>query len=189
MPSESGLMRCWFGAKAACHFTRARVIVALPGDVSDSMSSVSLMKKELTMRGVDGNRILFEKSGANTRAEALNVLKNITDDLQTRDPSANEPFIVRHVSILLVTSPEHLVRAVMTFKKAGFKKVDGLPTFEKTIESDLTFVGKTIGGRKLVYDVGNNITIRYQCWMQMNYELLVMREFFALAYYKLQGWI
>ena len=38
-------------------------------------------------------------------------------------------------------------------------------------------------------DIGNNITLRYQFWTQLHYEELLLREVFALAYYKLKGWI
>ena len=74
MPSESGLMRCWYGAQAANYFYRAKVIVALPGDTTDSLSSVCLMKKELVLRGVAAERISFEATGTNTRAEAINLV-------------------------------------------------------------------------------------------------------------------
>ena len=46
MPSESGLMRTWYGAKAANYFPKAKVIIALPGNSQDSLSSINLMKKE-----------------------------------------------------------------------------------------------------------------------------------------------
>ncbi len=188
MPSESGLMRCWYGAKAARRFNRAAVIVSLPGEAGDSLSSVNLMKKELAIRGVAPERILLEDSGTNTRAEAIQVLKLINrQDLK----SGNTGLQGNHgnrVNLLIVTSPEHLLRAVLTFKKAGFLKVDGLPAFEKTIECDLTFTRKKTGGRKWMPDVGNNITVRYEFWRQMNYEFLALREYVALLYYKLQGW-
>ena len=136
------------------------------------------MKKELILRGISPERILLEDSGTNTRAEALNVLK-IVSNIEYRKKS----------SILLVTSPEHLYRAVLTFKKAGFLKVDGVPAFEKSIEADLTFNARKLGARSWVPDVGRNITIRYQFWIQMDYEFLVLRESIALLYYKVQGWI
>ena len=84
---------------------------------------------------------------------------------------------------------EHLYRAVLTFKKAGFLKVDGVPAFEQAIESDISFNARKLGGRKFIPDVGNNITLRYQFWTQMNYELLILREWAALGYYKLKGWV
>jgi len=196
MPSESGLMRCWYASRVANHFNRARVIIALPGESKDSLSSVNQMKQEMELRGVAPERILFEDSGTNTRAEALFILKIISNnecrmsnDEQANDSSNNLSRVTRHVSLLIVTSPEHLYRAVLTFKRAGFLKVDGVPAFEKTIESNLNFNARKLGARGWVPDVGRNITIRYEFWIHLEYELLVFREYLALAYYKLQGWI
>ncbi len=192
MPSESGLMRCWYASRVANHFTRARVIIALPGESKDSLSSVNQMKQEMELRGVAGDRIFLEDSGTNTRAEALNVFKIISDiesSRVTRHVSPDSSFVTRHSSLLLVTSPEHIYRAVLTFRKAGFLKVDGVPAFEKTIESNLSFNARKLGARGWVPDVGRNITIRYEFWVHLEYELLVLREYMALAYYKLQGWI
>jgi len=172
MPSESGLIRCWYAAKTANYFPRAKVIVALPGDTADSLSSINQMKNELIRRGISPGRILYENSGANTRAEALNIRK-----------------IVSSVAILIITSPEHLYRAVLTFKKIGFLKVDGIPTFEKDLETDLSFDAMKLGGRKFIPDVGKNLTLRYKFWTYLHYEELILREFAALGYYKLMGWI
>ena len=196
MPSESGLMRSWYAAKTATYFTRAKVIIALPGRSADSLSSVYGMKKELVIRGIAPERILLEDSGTNTRSEALNILKiisNIDQRISNAELIHNSKFVIRYSSfnssILLVTSPEHLRRAVLTFRKAGFTRVDGLPAFEVTIESDLSFSGKKLGGRLWVPDIGNNITLRYLFWTQLHYEELVLRELFALGYYKIKGWI
>lgn len=192
MPSESGLMRCWYASRVANHFTRARVIIALPGESKDSLSSVNQMKQEMELRGIAPERILFEDSGTNTRAEALYVMKVITNNESSRITHHASPDlsrVTRHVSLLLVTSPEHLYRAVLTFRKAGFLRVDGVPAFEKTIESNLNFNARKLGARGWVPDVGRNITIRYEFWVHLEYELLVLREYMALAYYKLQGWI
>jgi uncharacterized SAM-binding protein YcdF (DUF218 family) len=93
------------------------------------------------------------------------------------------------LSILIVTSPEHLTRSVLTFKKAGFKKVDGVPAFEKVIESDITFNDTILGGRKWIPGIGENLAIRYQFWTQMRYEGMMFREFLAIVYYKLKGWV
>ena len=184
MPSHSGLMRCWYGAEVAGRFPKAFVIVTLPGSLSDSQSSVNLMKKELEIRGVATNRILLENTGTNTRSEALNIAKEIS-----RETGNGAPGALRKVSLLVVTSPEHLCRSVLTFKKAGFVKVDGVPAFERALEGDLGFSALKLGARGWVPDVGNNLTLRYQFWMQMDYEFLVLREYLAIAYYKLQGWI
>jgi uncharacterized SAM-binding protein YcdF (DUF218 family) len=192
MPSESGLIRCWYAATAAIHFNRAKIIVALPGDTASENSSVTLMKKELIIRGVEPSRIFYESQGANTRAQAVNIAEKSTNDERrtTKDLSApTSYFVLRTSYFLIVTSPEHLYRAVLTFKKAGFSKVDGLPSFERAIESDMLFDGGKLGGRKYIPDVGGSITLRYGFWTQINYEFLVLREWVALAYYKLKGWV
>jgi uncharacterized SAM-binding protein YcdF (DUF218 family) len=187
MPSESGLIRCWYAAKVAGRFPKARIIIALPGDTTDSLSSIRLMKNELVLRGISQGRISFENHGTNTRAQALNINKKIANyELRI----ANNSSIVNcQLSILIVTSPEHLTRAVMTFKKEGFLKVDGFPAFEEAIEGDITFSGKILGGRKWIPDIGGNLAVRYQFWTQMNYEFLLLRELFAMGYYRLKGWI
>lgn len=189
MPSESGLMRTWYTARAAGYFTRAKVIIALPGDPTDRHSAISLMKQELVMRGVSPERIFFEDSGTNTRSQALNIYKNIYKFEQNQTIPPHSSSVTRHSSLLLITSPEHLCRAVLTFEKAGFVKVEGLPAFEQAIESDITFNARKLGGRKFIPDIGGSITLRYQFWTQMNYELLVVREWAALVYYQLKGWI
>ena len=196
MPSESGLMRCWYAAKTANYFTRAKVIIALPGDVNDSLSSIIGMKKELLIRGIESRRIILEDSGTNTRAQALNIMKGITNierRMSNNEINRHSIFNIQYSklnsSILIVTSPEHMRRAVLTFRKAGFLKVDGLPAFEEAIESDITFKGKRLGGRLWVPDIGSSITLRYQFWTQLHYEELLLRELLALGYYKVKGWI
>jgi len=187
MPSESGLIRCWYAAKAAHYFPRSKLIIALPGDAADSLSSINGMKNELLLRGIAGERILLEDSGTNTRAQALNIQLRIrNEELRMNNKSS---YLNPYPSILIVTSPEHLYRAVRTFKKLGFIKVDGLPAFEQAIESDITFNARKLGGRKLIPDVGENITLRYQFWSQLHYEALILREWMALGYYRLAGWI
>ena len=194
MPSESGLMRCWYTDKAASYFPVAKIIIALPGDTADSLSSVNGMKNELILRGIAPERILFEDSGTNTRAQAVNIFARISNIEQRSlnfDLRQHPASRIRHPAsgILLITSPEHLYRAVLVFQKAGFLKVDGLPAFEEAIEADITFQGKKLGGRRWVPDVGDNITVRYQFWTQMHYEMLVLREWMATGYYWLKGWI
>jgi len=223
MPSESGLMRCWYAAKAADRFPRSLVIVALPGDTTDPQSSINGMKDELILRGVAPERILFEDSGTNTRAEALLVKSLISRIQNTKFKCQNSRFkmqnaecrmqdgkfkmqnakckmqyqsinqsvnqSINYLSILLVTSPEHLYRAVLTFKKAGFLKVDGLPAFEKDIETDLSFNSGLLGGKRYVPDVGDNVVLRYKFWNYLEYELELLREYVAIGYYWLMGWL
>jgi uncharacterized SAM-binding protein YcdF (DUF218 family) len=188
MPSESGLMRCWYGAAVALQYPRAGIIIALPGDTADSTSAVYGMKQELMVRGVPAARIGFENSGTNTRAQALLLAEKIAKQqhLGTGMPPVDEKL---KAGILLVTAPEHLNRAVKTFRHAGFLLVDGLPAFESAIESDISLKGRTLGGRRWVPDLGDNLTIRYRFWTQLRYEMLVIREWMAIGYYWVKGWI
>lgn len=174
MPSQSNLMRCWFTDKAANSFPDAKVVIAIPGEISDSLSTPLLVSQELLVRGIKPKNILFEHEATNTRAQAVNCKRIIK--MQT--------------PILLVTSPEHMRRAVLSFQKAGFEKVNALPAFENALESDLTFNDDELGGNKtLLPDVGESINMRYQLWNHMKYEILIAREMLALAYYNLRGWI
>ena len=183
MPSESALMRSYYTARVAGHYTRAKVIIAQPGNLSDTLQSLFRVRQELVMRGIDSRRILFEHEGTNTRAQALRTRALLTKEKQDLPGGA------RGVSLLLVTSPEHLYRAVLAFRKAGFMKVDGVPAFEQDIETDLSFESGRLGGRKFIPDVGENITMRYKFWTHLGYETEILREVAALAYYKLMGWI
>jgi uncharacterized SAM-binding protein YcdF (DUF218 family) len=206
MPSESALMRTYYTAGIAGYYNRSKIIIAMPGDTSDNQSTLMLMKKELVLRGISPQRILLEDSGTNTRAQAQYIFKRISNieyrilNIERKSnssqasahsslPIAHSSLLIAHSSLLLVTSPEHLYRAVLTFKKAGFTRVDGLPAFEQAIESDITFDSRRLGGRKFIPGIGNNLTLRYQFWTQMNYEFLILRELTALTYYKLKNWI
>lgn len=174
MPSESNLMRCWFAEKAVKTFPDATLVITVPGYITDSLSTPHLIKKELVMRGINPENIVFESEGTNTRAQALNCQRII----KMQSP------------VLLITSPEHMRRSVMCFRKAGFEKVNALPTFENALEANLVFDDDELGGNKtLVPDVGENLQMRYQLWNHLKYEILIAREMMALAYYKVRGWI
>jgi uncharacterized SAM-binding protein YcdF (DUF218 family) len=190
MPSETALMRIWYAAKAASRFSRSKIIIALPGDTTDNLSSVNLMKDELILRGIDRSRIMLEPLGTNTRSEALDIWRMICENRDSRNSRDKHNSDYRPPSIAIVTSPEHLNRAVHSFKKAGFIAVDGLPAFESDLESDLTYNDRTLGGRKwIIPGIGGNIILRYQFWTQLHYEELIIREMFATVYYRLKGWI
>ena len=174
MPSQSNLMRSWSTEKAAKSFLEAKVVINIPGDFTDSLSTPQLVKKELELRGINAEKLLFENDATNTRSQALNCKKHIK--MQT--------------PILLITSPEHMRRAILSFKKAGFEKVNGLPAFENALEADLSFTDDELGGNKTVIpDVGKNINARYQIWNHLKYEILIAREIVAIVYYRLRGWI
>lgn len=174
MPSESNLIRTWFAADVAREFPDCKVLVVMPGDLKDSLSTPSRIYAELRLRGIDSVRIHFEPKGTNTRSQALECSRL----LSTVGP------------ILLVTSPENMRRSVLSFRKAGFDKVNALPAFENAAEADFSFDDDNLGeSPALVPDVGNNTNVRYQFWNHLKYEILIARELAALGYYRLRGWI
>ena len=174
MPSQSNLMRSWYTAMAADGFPNAQVYIVMPGDINDSMSTPRKMEKELKIRGISPGLIRFENSGTNTRSQALYC----SEKINTASP------------ILLVTSPEHMRRAVLCFQKAGFQKVNALPAFENAAEADFAFEDDELGGNTvLIPDVGNKTSVRYLVWNHLKYEILIIREWIALVYYRLRGWI
>ena len=174
MPSQSNLMRAWYAEKAAKSFPNAKVLIAIPGEISDSLSTPQLMKNELILRGVNPEKIIFESEATNTRSQALNCQR----------------IIKMQAPVLLVTSPEHMRRSVLCYQKVGFEKVNALPAFENALEADLKFTDDELGGNKtIVPDVGESINMRYQLWNHLKYEILIAREIVALSYYKIRGWI
>ncbi|HLN74654.1 MAG: YdcF family protein [Methylococcaceae bacterium] len=177
MPSESNLMRAFFVFKAATDAPDSKIIISIPGDISDPNSTARLVAAELVSKGIDSMRIDYEQIGTNTRSQALQLQQFHSDRLMDK-------------SILLVSSPEHMRRAVLVFQKAGFKNINALPAFENALEANLYFKDEDLGGNKLpIPDIGNHTSVRYQFWNHLKYEILIAREMAALGYYKLRGWI
>jgi uncharacterized SAM-binding protein YcdF (DUF218 family) len=177
MPSESNLMRAYYVFKAAQQSPESRIIISVPGDTTNIRSAVRLVADELVLKGIDRKRILFESVGTNTRMEGLCVEKMVGQNKTTK-------------SFLIVTSPEHMRRSVKVFRKIGFVRINALPAFESALEADLIFKDDELGGRKIpIPNIGGSITVRYQFWNHLKYEILIVREMTALCYYWLRGWI
>lgn len=174
MPSESNLIRIWYAAKVWSHYPSAKLTIAMPGNPLDSASTPFAIRNELILRGVEAEVILFENEGTNTRTQAMAAAKIFDIDSP----------------LLLVTSPEHMRRAILSFRKAGFTLVDGIPAFENPSEASFRFDDRHSGGEQpYLPNVGNNTQLRYQIWNHLHYEVTVVRELFALTYYRLRGWI
>lgn len=174
MPSESNLMRSWYTGMASENFPEATVVIAMPGKTDSPSGTPQRIKKELLLRGIQSDRIIFENEGTNTRSQAIHC----------------KEILKKKEAVLLVTAPEHMRRAVLSFQKAGFEKVNALPAFENATEANLTFRDNELGGNKnLLPEIGRNLSLRYQLWNHLRYEIILFREFMALGYYKLKGWI
>lgn len=169
MPSADGLQRTHFGAEAAGIYSSSKVVIAHTANRNkkDRLKQLQLMARELVIKGVDTNRLEFEFEGTNTFTQASNLYDQIGNQ-----------------AVLVVTSPEHMLRAILTLKKCGFTDVGGLPTFETPIDHK-SLLSRT-KGRIITPD---NLSLRYNVWSYLIYEIKVARELTALAYYWLMGWV
>jgi len=172
IPSEQGLIRCYFAAELAKQYPDSKLIVALPADSADfETSDHSRMIDELIVRGVDKHRMLSETKGSSTYTQASNIAQMIP----TTAP------------IQLVTSPVHLYRSIKTFEKAGFESVSGQATIEQSFDETLLLLKDEKGNITKSPDA--NPGFRYNIWSYLQYEIAVLREWFAIAYYKIKGYI
>lgn len=171
MPSPDGLIRTYYGALAAKQFKEAEIIIALPYNENGSLYQLELMAHELIVKGIDSSRIKFEPLGFNTHSQAVNIASMVGSNKN-------------NLSLLIITSPEHMYRSVKTFRKAGFADVGGVPTFEKPIDEEKAKDKEKSDDTRI-----KSLDLRYNMWSYLNYELLVMREYLAILYYKVKGWM
>lgn len=168
MPSADGLLRCYVTAEKANIYNHATIAIAIPDNTEDTvvLMSSKLMTEELMLRGISINKIIFENQGTNTHEQA---------DLLFKELDAEQ-------KILIITAPEHMTRAALCFKKAGFKYVGGSPAFEQNIDPEMLV-------NKSKRNISPSLAFRYNVWSYMQYEIRVAREYTALAYYWLRNWI
>lgn len=171
MPSPDGLIRAYYGVQAARQYPGAQIVIALPCDEGDSLRPLRLMADELTIKGISSSRIQFEPLGFNTRSQAMNIAARYTDDKN-------------RLSLILVTSPEHMYRSVRAFTKVGFTSVGGLSAFDRPIDPEMAMDTEQAKDIRV-----KSLSLRYNMWSYLHYELIVLREYCAIAYYKLKGWI
>jgi len=173
MPSPDGLIRSYYAAESGLKYKNAEIIIALPYNENDqdSLRQLDLMARELKLKGIEPSRIQYEPLGFNTRSQALQIAGKFKKDKNK-------------TALLLVTSPEHMFRSVKTFIKAGFPNVSGVPAFEKPVDEE------KVKDTELTRDIRvKSLLFRYNIWSYLNYELIVMREYCAISYYKFKGWI
>lgn len=179
MPGEANLMRLYTTQQLAKKHPNAKVMIAMPDDIIKEKgiaSSVRLMINELIYHGVDSSRILLETQGKNTRAQALSILALYPE--------------YKNKNVLVVTSPEHMYRSVASFRKAGFTRVGGQASFESIIKYSSELNESKLGGRDIPgSSIGSSTQFRYQFWNHLRYELLAFREYCAITWYWLRGWI
>ena len=167
MPSEDNLMRLYHTAALSKHF-EAPVILVHPEDSLCQAEMTRLLRQD----GVDS--ILYMTEGANTRSQALGLMANYPE-------LAEEPFIV-------ITSPEHVRRTVKCLNKAGFQNVIGKAAYPATVDFDLSLKKRKLGGNEAIPSI-ESVKMRYTFFNYLKLEITCVREYFALAYYRIKGWI
>lgn len=159
IPSGTSLTRCYYAAEFGHALTGTTFIVSLPTDSDPETSSVGRMREELVLRGVARSSVRMEYRGRNTHEQAVNIAKLLGPE------AVAQPIVV-------VTSEFHMRRALLAFRKAGFREVTGLLAEDVWAEADLGPWG----------------WLRYGLWGNGARTFVVGRELCALLVYKLSGW-
>ena len=120
------------------------------------------------------NYVFHDTIGTNTRSQVLGLAENHPELLTAK--------------IMVITSPEHLKRTVKCFNKAGFQEVRGVAAYEGTVDFDLSLRMQKLKGNKTIPNVESS-KLRYTFWNYLKLEIDTYREYFALFYYKIKGWI
>jgi uncharacterized SAM-binding protein YcdF (DUF218 family) len=170
MPSGPELRRLQEAATLADRWPGAAVLVVHPGDpaVLDAMAA------ELRLRGVSPDRIQLLNEGDNTRAQALAVEQRVGR---------------KYTSIALVTAPENTYRSVRSFREVGWTSVCGAPAWDHAMFHEFDYVHEAIGGRGWTPDVSGAPGLRYTWWNYLKLEVTVLREWVAIVYYWINGWV
>lgn len=170
MPTPDGLIRAYYTATVAKELDSAQIIIANPDELKAIEDSLASYTHELLIRGIDSSRIQYDTVGYNTYTQAQNIAQMILSDTS---PSP---------VVLVVTSPEHMYRSVKCLQKAGIDSVGGTASFEIPLDED-----QLIKKGKITKLEKDKLNLRYNMWSYLNYELIVMREYMAIGYYRLRG--
>lgn len=167
MPSEDNLMRLYHAAALARHF-EVPVLLVHP---EDSLCQAE-MTRLLCQGGIDS--ILYMTEGANTRSQAIELIAQY--------PELTEK------QLIVVTSPEHVRRTIKCLNKVGFQNVIGKAAYPATVDFDLSLKKQKLGGNEAIPSV-ESVKMRYTFFNYLKLEITCLREYCALAYYKIKGWI
>jgi uncharacterized SAM-binding protein YcdF (DUF218 family) len=170
MPSGPELLRLHRAAALAMDEPDADLLVVHPQD----SAVLDAMVHELILRGVDADRISVLPAGDNTREQAL---------LCARRWEGQEG------SIALVTAPENMYRSVLAFRKAGVEQVCGVPAWDHASHHTFRYGHMIIGGKAYLPDVSEAPGLRYTFWNYLKLEITCLREYLAIVYYRLNGWL
>ncbi len=158
IPSPTMLMRSYQAAEEYRKNPKAKIVISHKTGAPIEKSTIWSIREELIFRGVPESAILLEKKAINTAEHAKYIKEGNFGDFRTD-------------SYLIVTSPTHVRRSVMSFEAAGFAHVYAI-------------AARARGG---VEKMGSNHFLRYDIWYSLMQEIEVIREFVAIAYYRISG--
>lgn len=167
MPSEDNLMRLYHTATLAHQF-KVPVTLVHPKDSLCQAEMTRLLRQD----GVDS--IAYMTGGTNTRSQCL--------ELKETNPQLIDQ------QLLVVTSPEHVRRTVKCLTKLGFSRVIGVAAYPATVDFDLSLKQQQLGGNDIVPSV-ESVKMRYTFFNYLKLEITCLREYLALSYYRIKGWI
>lgn len=167
MPSEDNLMRLYHTSALARHF-EVPVLLVHP---KDSLCQAE-MTRFLHQDGIDS--ILYMTEGTNTRSQAIELVANFPELIENH--------------IIIVTSPEHVRRTVKCLNKVGFQNVIGKAAYPATVDFDLSLKKQKLGGNEAIPSV-ESVKMRYTFFNYLKLEITCVREYLALGYYRIKGWI
>lgn len=166
MPSPDNLMRLYHTSSWARYYDVPVILVHPEDSVCQSE-----MTRILRQDGVD--KISYMTLGTNTRSQTLELKDSYSELLD--------------VPMLVVTSTEHVRRTVKCLNKVGFSNVIGMPAQEATVDFNLSLENQKLGGNRL--PSVENTNIRYTFYNYLKLEIICIREYIALTYYRLKNWI
>jgi hypothetical protein len=178
-------VHCWLGSSAGFADPPPNTILVLGGSGMpsgpellrlhpDTAGTMRQMVSELLLRRVEPQRIHTLPFGENTREQALVLARQPLEALGT---------------VAVVTAPENMYRSVHAFRKAGVSKVYGDPAWDHAMQHDFAYAHEAIGGKAWAPDVSESPGLRYTFWNYLKLEITCLREFVAIAYYRLNGWL
>lgn len=178
IPSGESLVRLYYAAQMHKMHPHCAVHICMVGDTAKRNSTIVQMANELTLRGVDSQKVYLHGQGKNTRGQVLELAQFSGGAL-------------KNACLMVVTSPTHMRRCLLSLKKEGFNSLVAVPAFEIPLDGELLYNELDLGGKQrfVTPKAGQSIGMRYEIWTQMNYLLICAREYSALAYYWLRGWI
>jgi len=182
IPGESGLMRTFYAAEAARQNPDADLFIAMPLGATDSPASQAY-RDEIEWRGISGKRIHILEGGRNTREQAIRLAELLAKE-------------TNGTCVLIVTSPEHTRRTAAAIRKTCEVPLRAFPAFPISLEDPLPWAAAELDApepapvaRTLIPDIGSSMSLRYSLWANLRYTHEALREYTALFYYRLRGWI